>query len=64
LKGLQDFNLTFPKNSNILEILDNPEAFGERFAQNALEIQGSKILTAKKLGSSFAKSLLEEKNGI
>ena len=64
LKELQKINLTFPKNSNILSILDDPELFAEQFAQNAIENEGYRVLEAKNIGKNFAESLLEEKDGV
>jgi hypothetical protein len=62
LKELQNFKLNYPKGSDISSILDNPEEFAEQFAQNAIETEGYRILEAKKLGTEFAESLMEEKD--
>ena len=58
LRQLKDFKPSLPK-SKIEDILENPEAWAEEYAQFVLETEGFRILEAKKFGEKFAKSLLE-----
>ena len=62
LKNLKDFKPNLPK-SKIEDIIADPEAWAEEYAQFVLETEGWRILEAKKFGEKFAESLLEEKDG-
>ena len=64
MNQLKDFKPNLPTNNKIEDIIANPEGWAEEFAQNVLEIEGFRMFKAKKLGTEFAESLLEDKNGL
>ncbi len=63
MKQLKDFKIQLPK-SRIEDVIENPEAWAEEFAQFVLETEGRRILQSKKFGERFAKTLVEDEDGI
>lgn len=63
LRQLKDFKPSLPK-SKIEDIIKDPEAWAEEYAQSVLETEGFRILEAKKFGKKFAESLIEGEDGI
>jgi hypothetical protein len=63
LKQLKDFKIQLPK-SRIEDVIENPEAWAEEYAQFILETEGRRILESRKFGERFAKSLLEDNDAI
>ena len=61
LKVLKEFKPNLPK-SKIGDIISDPEAWAEEYAQFVLETEGYRILEAKKFGKEFAKSLIKEED--
>ena len=59
MKQLKDFKIQLPK-SRIEDVIENPEAWAEEFAQFVLETEGRRILQSKKFGERFAKTLEED----
>ena len=60
LKVLHDFNIPLPKREKIKEIIADPSAWGEEFAENALVKEGiPRYSKAKTIGENFAREITD-----
>ena len=57
LKDLHNFNITL--EGDIEEIIENPQAWAEQFAESAILQEVPRYLKAKNLGEKFAREITD-----
>jgi len=59
LKELHQFDIALPKRGKIKEIIADPGAWAEKFAESAIVKEVPRYLKAKNLGEKFAREITD-----